>query len=112
MDGAGSSMADSDTWRPPRACNDYWSEWKHCKSIPNLFHYYYTYGEAPSCKQWKRDYENCKAWEKTRSSEAKDSLCKSERERVMEKQKYAPVWSLRKGPPVSWYLPLDEDKPK
>ncbi|KAJ6656532.1 hypothetical protein lerEdw1_003657 [Lerista edwardsae] len=41
-----------------------------------------------------------------------DSLCKSERERVMEKQKHVAVWELRKRPPVDWYLPIDEDKPK
>lgn len=41
-----------------------------------------------------------------------DSLCKSERERLMEKQKHAPVWKLRKSPPVDWYLPLEEDKTK
>uniref|UniRef100_A0A8B9Z7R1 Uncharacterized protein n=1 Tax=Buteo japonicus TaxID=224669 RepID=A0A8B9Z7R1_9AVES len=38
------------------------------------------------------------------------ALCKSERARVMEKQKYAPVWTLRKSPPPEWYLPLDQDK--
>ncbi|XP_062999790.1 synaptic plasticity regulator PANTS [Elgaria multicarinata webbii] len=99
-------------WRPPRPCDDYWNEWKHCKSIQNFFHNYYTYGKVPSCIQWKRDYKHCREWEKTKSSLAKDSLCKSERERVAEKQKHAPVWELRKRPPADWYLPLDEDKPK
>ncbi|XP_003225168.1 synaptic plasticity regulator PANTS [Anolis carolinensis] len=105
-------MADQEAWRPPRACDDYWSEWKQCKSILNLFHHYYTYGETPSCAQWKRDYQNCRAWEKTKSTVAKDALCNSERERIAEKQKHAPVWTLRKSPPADWYLPLDEDKPK
>ncbi|XP_015272394.1 PREDICTED: UPF0545 protein C22orf39 homolog [Gekko japonicus] len=105
-------MADGATWRPPRACDDYRSEWKHCRSIRNLFHHYYTYGEAPSCAQWKRDYENCREWEKTKSSAAKDSLCKSEKERILEKRKYDPVWTLRKSPPPDWQLPLDEGKPK
>ncbi|XP_019394606.1 PREDICTED: UPF0545 protein C22orf39 homolog isoform X2 [Crocodylus porosus] len=105
-------MADSDAWRPPRACDDYWSEWKHCKGIQNLVHHYYTFGEAPSCAQWKTDYKNCREWEKSKSTQAKESLCKSERARILEKQKHAPVWMLRKGPPADWYLPLNEDKPK
>ncbi|KYO39503.1 UPF0545 protein C22orf39 homolog [Alligator mississippiensis] len=103
-------MADSGAWRPPRACNDYWSEWKHCKGIQNLFHHYYTFGEVPSCAQWKTDYKDCREWEKNKSAHAKESLCKSERARILEKQKHAPVWKLRKDPPADWYLPLREDK--
>uniref|UniRef100_A0A8D0BSD3 Synaptic plasticity regulator PANTS n=1 Tax=Salvator merianae TaxID=96440 RepID=A0A8D0BSD3_SALMN len=97
---------------PPRSCDDYWFEWKHCKSIRNLFHHYYVYGERPTCQQWKTDYKNCQEWEKSKSALAKDSLCESERKRVMEKQKHEPVWKLRKSPPVDWHLPLDENKAK
>uniref|UniRef100_A0A670ZRF9 Synaptic plasticity regulator PANTS n=1 Tax=Pseudonaja textilis TaxID=8673 RepID=A0A670ZRF9_PSETE len=57
--------------QPPRACTDYWSEWKLCRSIRNLYHHYYTYGEMPSCAQWKKDYKNCKEWERTQSTVAK-----------------------------------------
>ncbi|XP_044296614.1 UPF0545 protein C22orf39 homolog isoform X2 [Varanus komodoensis] len=105
-------MADRETWRPPRVCEDYWAEWKHCRSIQNVFHNYYTYGKAPSCAQWKRDYQDCREWEKTRNAAAKDSLCSSERKRVEEKQKHAPVWEFRKKPPLDWHLPLNEEKPK
>ncbi|XP_044296613.1 UPF0545 protein C22orf39 homolog isoform X1 [Varanus komodoensis] len=41
-----------------------------------------------------------------------DSLCSSERKRVEEKQKHAPVWEFRKKPPLDWHLPLNEEKPK
>ncbi|XP_067395982.1 synaptic plasticity regulator PANTS isoform X2 [Emydura macquarii macquarii] len=64
-------MANSDVWRPPRTCEDYWSEWKHCKGIRNFFHNYYTYGEVPSCEQWKIDYSNCRQWEKSKSLDSK-----------------------------------------
>uniref|UniRef100_A0A8C4W6X6 Uncharacterized protein n=1 Tax=Gopherus evgoodei TaxID=1825980 RepID=A0A8C4W6X6_9SAUR len=57
-------MTDRGMWRPPQTCEDYWSEWKHSKGIRNLFHKYYTYGEAPFCEQWKIDYGNCRKWEK------------------------------------------------
>uniref|UniRef100_A0A674JT12 Uncharacterized protein n=1 Tax=Terrapene triunguis TaxID=2587831 RepID=A0A674JT12_9SAUR len=57
-------MADRGMWRPPRTREDYWSEWKHSKGIRNLFHNYYTYGEAPSCEQWKIDDGNCRKWDK------------------------------------------------
>ncbi|XP_025057337.1 UPF0545 protein C22orf39 homolog isoform X2 [Alligator sinensis] len=67
-------MADRDAWRPPRTCDDYWSEWKHCKGIQNLFHHYYTFGEAPSCAQWKTDYKDCREWEKNKSAHAKEKL--------------------------------------
>lgn len=55
----------------PRACSDYWSEYRHCKSLWNRFHHYYTYGTSPSCYQWKEDYYNCKACEKSTGAEAK-----------------------------------------
>ncbi|XP_053556493.1 UPF0545 protein C22orf39 homolog [Bombina bombina] len=105
-------MADEDTWRPPRVCDDYWYEWKHCKSLQNLFHNYYTHGTAPACQQWKADYTACREWEKTRSTEAKDAMRQSEKSRQVEKQKYSPVWTLRKNPPPDWYLPLDSGKPR
>uniref|UniRef100_A0A8D0H8G9 Synaptic plasticity regulator PANTS n=1 Tax=Sphenodon punctatus TaxID=8508 RepID=A0A8D0H8G9_SPHPU len=80
--------------------------------IRSLCHNYYTYGEAPSCAQWKTDYGNCRKWEKSKSEHAKESLRKSERARILEKQKHAPVWEMRRSPPMDWYLPLDDDKPK
>ncbi|KAM3661314.1 synaptic plasticity regulator PANTS [Ammospiza maritima maritima] len=104
MEGTGSS------WRPPRSCEDYWGEWKHCRGLRHAFHHYYAHGELPECGRWREDYEACRAWERDRSPAAQEALCKSERTRVMEKQKYAPVWKLRKSPPSDWYLPLDHDK--
>ncbi|TMS03547.1 synaptic plasticity regulator PANTS [Larimichthys crocea] len=99
-------------WRTPRPCDYYWSEFRHCKSLWNRFHQYYTYGTSPSCQQWKEDYHNCKEWEKHRSAEAKEALQASERGRVAEQRKFTPVWQLRKDPPSDWYMPLNEDKPQ
>ncbi|XP_041266116.1 UPF0545 protein C22orf39 homolog isoform X2 [Onychostruthus taczanowskii] len=87
------------SWRPPRSCEDYWGEWKHCRGLRHAFHHYYAHGELPDCGRWREDYEACRAWERDRSAAAQEALCKSERARVMEKQKYAPVWNLRKSPP-------------
>ncbi|XP_059719173.1 UPF0545 protein C22orf39 homolog [Haemorhous mexicanus] len=98
------------SWRPPRSCEDYWGEWKHCRGLRHAFHHYYAHGELPECGRWREDYEACRAWERDRAAAAQEALCKSERARVMEKQKYAPVWKLRKSPPPDWYLPLDHDK--
>ncbi|XP_068963388.1 synaptic plasticity regulator PANTS isoform X1 [Petaurus breviceps papuanus] len=66
-------MADAEEnfWRPPRSCEDYWAEWKHCRTLRNLLHHYYTYGETPACAQWKRDYRHCRQWEESGSAEAK-----------------------------------------
>ncbi|XP_078522461.1 synaptic plasticity regulator PANTS [Lissotriton helveticus] len=105
-------MADREDWRPPRACDDYWSEWKNCKSLRNRFHYYYTFGEMPSCQQWKTDYTACREWEKKHSPAAKEALCRSEQSRLEEKKRHEPVWSLRRTPPNEWYLPLRSEKPK
>ncbi|KAK1156565.1 hypothetical protein AOXY_G25556 [Acipenser oxyrinchus oxyrinchus] len=106
-------MAGTGTaWRPPRACDDYWSEYKHCKSLLHRFHCYYTLGEAPSCQQWKADYHTCRDWEKHQTTEAKEALRGSERQRVAQQQKHAPVWELRKKPPADWHLPLDYRNPK
>ncbi|MEE6511427.1 hypothetical protein FKM82_017940 [Ascaphus truei] len=105
-------MADRGSWRPPRSCEDYRDEWKLCKSLRNLFHSYYTHGEAPACQQWKNDFSACRDWEKSRSLEAKTALRQSETARQVEKQKHPPVWTLRKRPPTDWYLPLDTQKPQ
>ncbi|TDH13025.1 hypothetical protein EPR50_G00052830 [Perca flavescens] len=99
-------------WRPPRSCDDYWSEFRHCKSLRNCFHHYYTYGTSPSCKQWKEDYHNCKEWEKHRGAEAKDALQKSERNRVAEQRNFTPVWELRRDPPRDWHMPLNQENPQ
>ncbi|KAK3567842.1 hypothetical protein QTP86_027355 [Hemibagrus guttatus] len=58
-------------WRPPRACDVYWAEFKHCKSLRNRFHHYYAYGTSPVCLQWKDDYEACREWESNHSPHAK-----------------------------------------
>ncbi|KAM7089605.1 synaptic plasticity regulator PANTS isoform 1-T1 [Ciconia maguari] len=95
-------MAGGEGWRPPRSCEDYWWEWKHCRGLRHAFHHYYAHGEMPACGRWRDDYEACRAWESGRAAAAQEALCKSERARVMEKQKYAPVWTLRKSPPPDW----------
>uniref|UniRef100_A0A8C8BEK6 Synaptic plasticity regulator PANTS n=1 Tax=Otus sunia TaxID=257818 RepID=A0A8C8BEK6_9STRI len=96
---------------PPRPCEDYRWEWKHCRGLRHAFHHYYAHGELPACDRWRDDYEACRAWERGRAAAAQEALCKSERARVMEKQKYPPVWTFRKSPPPDWYIPLDQDKP-
>lgn len=58
----------------PRDCAVYWSEFRHCESLWNRFHHYYTYGTSPSCHQWKLDYYNCLEWEKHGTAEAKVQL--------------------------------------
>ncbi|NP_001116736.1 synaptic plasticity regulator PANTS [Danio rerio] len=99
-------------WRPPRSCDIYCSELKHCKSLRNRFHEYYTYGRAPDCQQWKQDYQNCKDWEKNHSTQAKESLQESERKRLADQRKFTPVWELRQKPPSDWHLPLNQGKPQ
>nr|XP_024660239.1 UPF0545 protein C22orf39 homolog isoform X1 [Maylandia zebra] len=98
--------------KPPRACEDYWSEFRHCKSFKNWFHHYYTYGTVPSCQQWKEDYHNCREWEKHRGTEAKEALRRSEKIRVAEQRNFIPVWQLRQEPPRDWHVPLNQEKPQ
>ncbi|XP_037536192.1 UPF0545 protein C22orf39 homolog [Nematolebias whitei] len=100
------------TWRPPRPCEDYLSEFRHCVSFSNRFHHYYVYGTSPSCQQWKEDSYNCTKWEKHKHAEAKDALQKSERNRVAEQKNFTPVWKLRQEPPRDWYLPLNHESPQ
>uniref|UniRef100_A0A803KDK1 Synaptic plasticity regulator PANTS n=1 Tax=Xenopus tropicalis TaxID=8364 RepID=A0A803KDK1_XENTR len=99
-------MSDTGGWRPPRDCDDYWSEWKHCKSLRNHFHNYYTHGKAPECQEWKRDYMTCRDWEKTKSELLKETLQQSERTRLEGKRNNSPVWTLRKNPPPDWCIIL------
>ncbi|XP_020776050.2 UPF0545 protein C22orf39 homolog [Boleophthalmus pectinirostris] len=97
-------------WRPPRTCEDYWSEFRHCKSLLNKFRHYYTYGDSPCCQQWREDYKNCKQWESHQDPKAKEDLLTSERNRVAEQHKFTPVWKLRKEPPKDWHMPLNQEK--
>ncbi|KAM9548019.1 synaptic plasticity regulator PANTS-like [Salvelinus alpinus] len=104
-------MADSGAmWRPPRTCDDYWSEFRHCKSLWNRFHNYYAHGTSPSCGQWKEDYYSCREWEKNPGPETKESLQQSERNREAEQRKFTPVWDLRRDPPRDWHMPLHQGK--
>ncbi|XP_042193648.1 UPF0545 protein C22orf39 homolog [Callorhinchus milii] len=105
-------MEAQESWRPPRQCDNYQSEWRCCRSLRNLFHHYYAYGEIPSCQQWKSDYMNCVEWEKHKSQEAKKALLESERKRVKDQKRYSPVWKLRKNPPADWHLPLNDSQQK
>ncbi|MBN3306834.1 CV039 protein, partial [Amia calva] len=98
--------------QPPRSCDDYWSEYKHCKSLMNRFHHYYTFGKSPSCKQWKTDYYTCVDWERHQDTAAKDALRQSERARLAQQRQHDPVWKLRKTPPSDWHLPLHHGSPK
>ncbi|XP_064889154.1 synaptic plasticity regulator PANTS isoform X1 [Columba livia] len=63
-------MAGGGSWRPPRSCEDYWWEWKHCRGLRHAFHHYYTHGELPACGRWREDYEACRAWERGRAAAA------------------------------------------
>ncbi|XP_029493931.1 synaptic plasticity regulator PANTS [Oncorhynchus nerka] len=104
-------MADSGAmWRPPRTCDDYWSEFRHCKSLWNRFHNYYAHGTSPSCGQWKEDYYSCREWVKNPGPETKESLQQSERNREAEQRKFTPVWDLRRDPPRDWHMPLHQGK--
>ncbi|TRY96759.1 hypothetical protein DNTS_014486 [Danionella cerebrum] len=98
--------------QPPRSCDVYWSEFKHCRSWKHWFHEYYTYGRAPECQHWKQDYQSCKEWESTRSVLAKESLLESERKRIADQRNFTPVWELRQKPPEDWDLPLNQGKPQ
>lgn len=99
-------------WRPPRNCDVYWSEFRHCKSLVNRFHHYYAHGTFPSCGQWIEDFNTCKAWENNPTTEAQEALQNSERKRVAEQKMFSPVWEMRKEPPKDWHLPLNQDKPQ
>ncbi|KAK1801363.1 hypothetical protein P4O66_023049 [Electrophorus voltai] len=103
-------MAGSGSWRTPRGCDVYWSEYRHCKSLWSRFHHYYTYGTSPLCQQWKDDYGACREWEKTHSAHAKECLQESERKRVSEQRSFTPVWEMRHKPPADWHMPLNQDQ--
>ncbi|NXT95922.1 CV039 protein, partial [Anhinga rufa] len=97
------------TPQPPRSCEDYWWEWRHCRGLPHAFRHYYAHGSLPACGRWREDYEACRAWESSRAAAAQVPPPRSSP--LMEKQKHAAVWTLRKSPPPDWYLPLDQGKP-
>ncbi|OXB84852.1 UNVERIFIED_CONTAM: hypothetical protein H355_015974 [Colinus virginianus] len=126
-------MAGADGWRPPRPCEDYWWEWKHCRGLRHAFHHYYAHGELPACGRWRDDYAACRAWDTERAAAARvppggggwggpvrsrgrpaavsvsvlqEALLESERARVLEQKKRGAVWALRSSPPPEWHRPL------
>ncbi|NXD65905.1 CV039 protein, partial [Eolophus roseicapillus] len=94
--------------QPPRSCEDYWWEWKHCRGLRHAFHHYYAHGELPTCDRWREDYEACRAWEKGRAAAAQVRPAPPQRAAASSS---GCLWTLRKSPPPDWYLPLDQDKP-
>ncbi|NXB09648.1 CV039 protein, partial [Cnemophilus loriae] len=99
--------------QPPRSCEDYWGEWKHCRGLRHAFHHYYAHGELPDCGRWREDYEACRAWERDRAAAAQVPgpllACPALRRPGLlgHKPRSRGVWKLRKSPPPDWYLPLD-----
>ncbi|XP_068767676.1 synaptic plasticity regulator PANTS isoform X3 [Struthio camelus] len=71
-------MAGGGAWRPPRSCEDYWAEWKHCRGLRHAFHHYYAHGELPSCGQWRADYGTCRAWERGAGAAAQELFSPTE----------------------------------
>ncbi|XP_021268513.1 UPF0545 protein C22orf39 homolog [Numida meleagris] len=108
----GGSMAGDESWRPPRPCEDYWWEWKHCRGLRHAFHHYYAHGELPACGRWREDYAACRAWEKDRAAAAREALRESERAPVLEQKKHGAVWPLRRCPPPDWHRPLEHGPAK
>ncbi|NXG16823.1 CV039 protein, partial [Grallaria varia] len=98
--------------QPPRSCEDYWWEWKHCRGLRHAFHHYYAHGELPACGRWRDDYEACRDWERHRDTAAqvpaRGTAGRAGEAGPGAGQKHAPVWRLRKSPPPDWYLPLDQ----
>lgn len=56
--------------QPPRPCEDYWWEWRHCRGLRHAFHHYYAHGQLPACARWRDDYTACRAWESGRAAAA------------------------------------------
>ncbi|NXA78144.1 CV039 protein, partial [Thryothorus ludovicianus] len=93
--------------QPPRSCEDYWGEWKHCRGLRHAFHHYYAHGELPECGRWREDYEACRAWERDRTAAAQVPAPLPLLARPRSAGRGCWVWKLRKSPPSDWYLPLD-----
>ncbi|NXR76440.1 CV039 protein, partial [Pycnonotus jocosus] len=99
--------------QPPRSCEDYWGEWKHCRGLRHAFHHYYAHGELPDCGRWREDYEACRAWERDRAAAAQVPAPLL----LGQKPRNHGAWGgfgkagagsqRRKSPPPDWYLPLD-----
>ncbi|CAM9540011.1 unnamed protein product [Bubo scandiacus] len=122
-------MAGGGAWRPPRSCEDYWWEWKHCRGLRHAFHHYYAHGELPACRPLAGRLRGLRALgegpRRRRAGTARAPRLPPSRlgsERQPERRSLSrPVpcglseisssVTLRKSPPPDWYIPLDQDKP-
>ncbi|POI33668.1 hypothetical protein CIB84_002580, partial [Bambusicola thoracicus] len=95
--------------QPPRPCEDYRWEWKHCRGLRHAFHHYYAHGELPDCGRWRDDYAACRAWEKDRTAAARVPPGPSG---PGGGGKHGAVWALRSCPPPDWHRPLDRGAAK
>ncbi|XP_063700862.1 synaptic plasticity regulator PANTS [Culicoides brevitarsis] len=99
-----------ETWQI-RPCDVYYEEYKDCKSIKARFQQYFVHGEPTDCMPWRRDYDNCTKFLKSKDLKAARALIESEKERRRERFKghYAnDVWTRRDKPPENWSAPLPE----
>ncbi|NXJ15368.1 CV039 protein, partial [Odontophorus gujanensis] len=100
--------------QPPRPCEDYWWEWKHCRGLRHAFHHYYAHGELPACGRWRDDYTACRAWERERAAAARvppggegRGGPPAEPGPTRGRGRRGAVWALRSCPPPEWHRPLE-----
>uniref|UniRef100_T1H6Q7 Synaptic plasticity regulator PANTS n=1 Tax=Megaselia scalaris TaxID=36166 RepID=T1H6Q7_MEGSC len=96
-----------------RPCLIYKDEYSECTSIKGRFHQYFIHGENQDCSQWKKDFDNCIAYNESdqRNNQAAEEIIRSEenRRQIRLKAHFAnDTWSKRKSPPEDWAAPLPE----
>ncbi|XP_042862443.1 UPF0545 protein C22orf39 homolog [Penaeus japonicus] len=94
-----------------RPCERYKEEYGDCTSIKAKFHQYFIYGESRDCSQWKKDYESCINYRKTKDMESLESIIESEKNRRNERllgHYRNTVWEKRDSPPEDWNKELPE----
>ena len=94
-----------------RPCEWYWDEGRECRRLRARVHQYFVFGELQDCSGWKRDYDSCIAFRKTRDLAHLNAVVASEEMRFNERMVAArnnDVWKYRSSPPPNWSAPLPE----
>ena len=92
-------------------CEEYSSDYLHCKKFTSRVNQYYQNGQTVDCSFYLKLVDNCYKWQRDGDKNALNNLVEFEKYFINERTKNAlknDVWELRDKPPHDWNAPLPD----